>query len=287
MLSDFAEAKPADGDFLDVTELAGTPISGEQLKRLAHRYVWASHYCREQRVAEIACGTGPGLGLLHRVAASLEAGDCSEPMLDRVRRHYGNRIPIERFDAARMPYADSSKDVLIIFEAIYYLADVDRFITECKRVLAPGGRVLVATANKDLSDFNPSPHSRSYLGVKELAAAFAAHGFSVRCFGYLPVDSVSMRQRLLRPVKRLAVSLHLMPRTMRGKQLLKTIVFGRPVTMPAEIDAGTVAYAPPAELALERPDCRHKVIYCVATLGSDGAVARRSSPENRKGVVSC
>ncbi|MCD6265910.1 MAG: BrnT family toxin [Deltaproteobacteria bacterium] len=29
---------------------------------------------------------------------------------------------------------------------------------DCVRVLRPGGKVLIATANKDLYDFNPSPH---------------------------------------------------------------------------------------------------------------------------------
>ncbi len=268
MEDEIAEPIPADTDFLNVTELAGTPISQEQLDRLKHRYAWAASYCRGKHVAELACGTGPGLGLLGAVAASLEAGDCSERMLERVRAHYGDRFPLARFDALEMPYADESKDAIVIFEAIYYLSDIDRFISECKRVLALGGRVLIATANKDLVDFNPSPYSYTYLGVQELAVAFEAHGFSVRCFGYLPLDSLSARQRVLRPLKRLAVRLGIMPRTMRGKQLLKRVVFGRSVLMPAELEATAGDCVQPTELDVKSPDHRHKVIYCVASLGA-------------------
>jgi len=62
-----------------------------------------------------------------------------------------------------MPFEDKSKDVIILFEAIYHIPDADRFVKECVRVLWPGGKVLVGTANKDLYDFNPSPYSYKYL----------------------------------------------------------------------------------------------------------------------------
>jgi ubiquinone/menaquinone biosynthesis C-methylase UbiE len=147
-------------DFLDVTELAGEPISQEQLERLRHRYGWAAQLCAGKEAVELACGSGAGLGLLQRVASSFEAADYSAAVLDRVRRHYGQRIRLRQFDAQAMPFEDRSKDVLLIFEAIYYLPDVDRFIRECSRVLRPGGCVLVVTCNKDLFDFNPSPATR-------------------------------------------------------------------------------------------------------------------------------
>jgi ubiquinone/menaquinone biosynthesis C-methylase UbiE len=253
-------------DFLDVSELAGSPISGEQLERLRHRYTWAMPFSREKDVAELACGTGPGLGLLAGVARSLVAGDYSERMLERVRAHYGDRVALARFDASSMPYDSTSKDVLVIFEALYYLPDVARFAQECKRVLRPGGVLLIATANKDLSDFNPSPYSHDYLGVQELHEVFGSAGFDVRCFGHLDTAELSWKQRLLRPVKKAVVSLNLMPRTMRGKQILKRLVFGKPVSMPAELSPGADEIVPPTPLTPNQPDRRHKVIYCAASL---------------------
>jgi SAM-dependent methyltransferase len=198
----------------------------------------------------------------------------SERMLERVRAHYGDRIRVARVDALAMPYADASKDVLIIFEAIYYLPDLERFFQECRRVLKPGGHLLIATANKDLEDFNPSPHSHVYPGVLELRELGKSNGFSVRCFGYLDTKAVSLRQRVLSPIKRIVVSLGLMPKTMRGKQLLKRLVFGRLVTMPAELDASSIEYEAPTELSLDGEDRRHKVIYCAATV--ENAVSRQS-----------
>ena len=49
-----------------------------------------------------------------------------------------------------MPYKDNSIDVIILFEAIYYLPSVEKFVSECWRILRDRGKVLIATANKDL-----------------------------------------------------------------------------------------------------------------------------------------
>lgn len=258
-------------DFHDVTEMAGEPISAEQLERLCHRYFWASGHCGGKDVVEVACGTGPGIGILSSTARSFEAGDCSDLMVERVRRHYGNRVKVSRFDAQAMPFVDRSRDVIVIFEALYYVPDVSAFIKECRRVLRLGGKVLIATANKDLDDFNPSPYSHRYLGVAELHEEFGRAGFAVRCFGYLDVGTLSLRQKVLRPVKKIVVSSGLMPKTMRGKQLLKRLVFGQPVPMPAEITADMRPADIPGSLAAldaGRADTRHKVIYCEATLSA-------------------
>jgi SAM-dependent methyltransferase len=241
-------------------------VSAEQIERMHHRYTWAANLSVGRDVAEVACGSGPGLGLLAGSAKSLEAGDLSPGILTRARRHYGSRVALETFGAEALPYGDVSKDVLILFEAIYYLNDASRFIAECRRVLRPGGKVLIATANKDLADFNPSPYSHRYYGVVELAELFARHGFACEFFGYLSTETVSLKQRLLRPVKRLVVQLGLMPRTMAGKRLLKRIVFGPQVPMPAELKPDAGVYNPPTALAHDQPDLHHKVIYCVATL---------------------
>jgi len=86
-----------------------------------------------------------------------------------------------------MPFGDKSEDMIILFEAIYYIPDAKKFVEEYARVLRPGGKVLIATANKDLYDFNPSPHSYIYYGVVELNDLFARHGFETEFFGDTPI----------------------------------------------------------------------------------------------------
>jgi SAM-dependent methyltransferase len=253
-------------DFRAVTELSDTPISVEQLDRLLNRYMWAASYCNARDVAEAGCGAGPGLGLLAKVSRSLEAGDYSRPILELARRHYGDRISLREFDAQAMPFADRSKDVIILFEAIYYLSQPERFMSECARVLRKGGQLLLATANKDLWDFHPSPYSHKYFGVMELGASLAERGFNCQFFGFQPADRTPIRQRLLRPLKRAAVLSGIMPRTMRGKRWLKRIVFGREVPMPAELTGDASRYVAPYAIPADQPDRRHKIIYCAASL---------------------
>jgi len=253
-------------DYIAVTEIAGDKVTQEQIDRLCNRYYWAGRYCYGKEVVEAGCGSGQGLGYFLGIAKSLEAGDYSDEILSIARKHYGNRISLRQFDAQNMPFANKSKDVIILFEAIYYLPDAKKFASECARVLRRGGKVLIATANKDLYDFNPSPHSYKYYGVVELNDLFARHGFEMEFFGYTRVGNVSIRQRMLRPVKKLAVMLNIMPKTTSAKRWLKRIVFGNLVKMPSEIDSETAKYIEPDRICSDKPDRIHKVIYCAASL---------------------
>lgn len=259
-------------DYSTVTELAGDEISQEQLERLCHRYYWAGAHCVGKDVIEAACGTGPGLGYVAARARSLRAGDFTPDILAIAQGHYGNRVDLRQFDAQAMPFDDRCADVVILFEAMYYLPSAQRFVEECRRVLRPGGLVLIATANKDLYDFNPSPYSHTYFGVVELQKLFAEQGFTAECFGHLSIRDVSSRQRILRPVKKLAVQLNLMPKTTGSKKWMKRLVFGSMTRMPAEIEEGMVPFSPPVLLAPSAPDREHKVIYCAAKLPGQSTV---------------
>ena len=253
-------------DFLNETELSGDSVTQEQVDRLCHRYYWASAHCHNKDVLEVACGTGQGAGFLSSMAKSYQAGDYSDKILERARHHYGARIDFKQFDAQELPFPDRSFDVVIMFEAIYYIPSADNFVAECRRVLRPGGKVLIATANKDLYDFNPSPHSTTYFGVTEMENLFNAHGFITEFFGSTPIAKVSWRQRITRPLKKIVVSLGFMPKSKTGKQVLKRLVFGRLVTLPAEITGKMTLYNEPACLPASAPDRLYKVIYCVASL---------------------
>ena len=270
-----------DNDYISVTEIAGDEVTQEQVDRLCNRYYWAGQYCVDKDVVEVACGTGQGLGYLSGIARSLEAGDYSDEILSIARKHYGTRMNFHRFNAQNMPFEYKSKDVIILFEAIYYLPDAEKFVCECKRILRTGGKVLIATANKDLYDFNPSPHTYKYYGVVELNRLFARHGFKAEFFGDTPLDEVSILQRVLRPVKKFVVDFGLMPKSMGGKRFLKRIVFGGLVEMPAEIGPQITqisqnekdenilyrgCYVEPDRISSDEANMSHKVIYCVATL---------------------
>ena len=252
--------------FVNVTELASQKISAEQLERTCNRYYWARGFIEGKDVVEAACGAGQGLGYLAQYARSVVAGDISSEVLACAAATYGKTLDLRVFDAAAMPWPDASFDAVLMFEAIYYLPDVNRFFAEAKRVLRPGGQLLIATANKDLFDFNPSPFSVAYYGVSELSALCARHGFESHFWGFVDVSRVSLRQRVLRPVKFLASRLGLIPKTMNGKEFFKKLFIGSMVEMPASILETPLPYHVPQALPADRPDTRFKVIYCAARL---------------------
>jgi ubiquinone/menaquinone biosynthesis C-methylase UbiE len=252
-------------NFLKITEITHDLVSKEQVQRSCDRYQWASSYCEGKNVLEVACGTGQGLGYLSQVSKRFVAGDFSREILDLTKDHYGLRIDLFQFDAQHLPFANNSMDVIILFEAIYYIPDADLFIKECRRMLKPDGKVLIATANKDLSDFNPSLHTYKYFGVLELKDTFNRNGFSYEFFGNTLISELSLIQRMSRPLKQVAVKLNLMPKTADGKKWLKRIVFGGMVKMPGEITKDMLSVVNPTLLPDDKPDKSHKVIFCAAT----------------------
>ena len=253
-------------DYTTVTEVSGDEVSQEQIQRLCNRYYWAKRYCVGKDVLEVACGSGQSLGLLQRVSKTFEAGDASDELLAVAKRHYGERVSLQNIDAHQMPFGDRSKDVILCFEAIYYLEDVEKFLSECRRILRHRGMLLIASANKDLYDFNPSPYSHRYYGVIEIRELFSRFGFTTEFFGDTPLEDLSMRQRILRPIKKLVVQLGLIPKSMAGKKILKKLVFGNLVPMPAEISDKTCPRIDPDPISSEIPNTTHKVIFCKATL---------------------
>lgn len=238
--------------------------SSRQISMLYSRYAWAAPFCSGKDVLEVGCGAGMGLGYLARTACRVVGGDYSRKLLCLAREHYRDRVPLFQLDAQRLPFRERSFDVVILYEAIYYLAEPDRFVSECRRVLRAGGTVLICTVNPEWRDFNPSPFSKRYLSAAELANLLRRHNFEPEVAGGFPAANGSPRDRVVSLIKRTAVALHLIPRTMRGKLVLKRVFFGRLMPIPHEVTDGMAPYLAPERLPLPGPNARHTVLYAAA-----------------------
>ncbi len=223
--------------FSTITEQPGQPASRDQLAMLAARYAWAAAYAAGRDVLEVACGAGLGLGALAQVARIVEAGDLDEANLSAARRAYfcDKRINLRALDAMRLPYRDESFDLVLLFEALYYLPSAVKFFHEAQRVLRPGGRLLIATVNREWSGFNPSPFHTHYLSASELRWSLEESGYTVELQVGFP-EPPSAFSSAIGGLRRAAVALNLVPRTMRGKALLKRLFYGRLNPVPARIE---------------------------------------------------
>ena len=221
-------------DFASVTEQPWQGATRMQMSMLRTRYGWAAEHAGGKDLLEVACGAGLGLGWLAKGARYVEAGDIDEENCRIARETYRGaaNIRVERMDASDLPFEEGSFDVALLFEALYYLPDVPRFLAEAGRVLRPEGRLLIATVNSEWSGFHPSPLHTRYWTAAELLEALAQAGFTTQISAAFP-DRGDLRNRL----KAVASHCGWMPRTMRGKAVLKRIFYGRLERIPSRVEA--------------------------------------------------
>ena len=96
------------------------------------------------QVLELAAGTGVLTRELLAVAGSVTATDLNDAMVDLGR----DRVPGARWrqaDALRLPFEDGRFDLVACQFGVMFLPDKPAVFAEARRVLAPGGTVLVNT----------------------------------------------------------------------------------------------------------------------------------------------
>jgi ubiquinone/menaquinone biosynthesis C-methylase UbiE len=254
-------------DYTTVAELPGQGASPEQLSMLYTRYAFAGSRAAHRRVVDIACGAGVGLGYLAERCRWVMGGDCTASLLAVARKGYRETVPLVQLDAHALPLRSESVEVILLYEALYYLMRPEVFLRECRRVLSPGGLLILSTVNKEWADFNPSPFHRRYFSCRELEDVLREQNFAVEMFGAFPDVKHSAREYFLSFIKRLAVTGRLIPSTMQGKLWLKRLVFGRLVAIPPTLADGLAAYHKPVPISPDRPAGRYKVLFALARRG--------------------
>lgn len=251
-------------DYSTVTETTGDQIKQEALEMLCTRYAFAANFCEGKDVLEVACGTGQGLGYLTKKARKVIGGDYTESLVKAASGHYMGQVPLICLDAHFLPFMEGSFDVIILYEAIYYLTQPDRFFEECQRVLRKNGVVLICTVNKEWPDFNPSPLSARYYSARELMDLLDKHDFQVDLYGAFPTMIASKKDALVSYARRGAIALQIMPKTMKGKALLKRLFYGKLVTLPPAIEEGMAEFHTLIPISRDGQNPQYKVLYAVA-----------------------
>jgi ubiquinone/menaquinone biosynthesis C-methylase UbiE len=256
-------------DFTSITELPGSHLNRQQMARIRQRYALGSSLAEGKRVLEVSCGAGVGFGLLERAAAQVVGCDLTFGVLATAQRHYGERIPLAGADAQSLPFAARTFDLLLLFEAIYYLPRPDAFLREAHRILSPVGTLLIGTSNPGWPHFVPGKMSIRYPGVPLLADWLQLAGFQTPHFyGSLATPTrISPGQAVVAAARRQMVRLPLFGSDTVITRLLKRLVYGRLAPLPPELP--TEPAKPTAEHGLttissSQPDRIHRVLFVLA-----------------------
>ncbi|UUV29826.1 class I SAM-dependent methyltransferase [Amycolatopsis roodepoortensis] len=138
--------------------------------------------CEGKTVLEAGCGEGYGAGLIATVAARVLALDYDVPTTEHVARRYPG-VGVARANLVFLPLRDASVDVVANFQVIEHLWDQAAFLAECRRVLSPGGRLIVTTPNRLTftpdSDTPLNPFHTRELAPSELDGLLRDAGFEV------------------------------------------------------------------------------------------------------------
>lgn len=255
-------------DFLTITETPGALLNAEQMGRMALRYSLAAEMATGRRVLEVSCGAGIGLGLLLDDARSIAASDYSTAAVQLASSALRASVALTTADAQFLPYQDGAFDLILSFEAIYYLPNPGAFAHECHRLLSEHGRLLLSTSNPGWPYFAPGALSIQYPSAPELAALLRNAGFAVTLYGSLPIDRSISRVGVLRAwLRRRALRVAFLRRDNRLTRVLKRASYGGLTALPPLLTASQRISTPFVHLApidADQPDERHRVIFAVA-----------------------
>ncbi|MGZ7040286.1 MAG: class I SAM-dependent methyltransferase [Thermoanaerobaculia bacterium] len=93
------------------------------------------------RLLDLACGTQPVARAASGVTRTITGADPSIGMLLAGRSKM--RLPLVQTGGERLPFRSGSFDLISVGFAMRHFADLHVVFDECRRVLAPGGRLLI------------------------------------------------------------------------------------------------------------------------------------------------
>jgi ubiquinone/menaquinone biosynthesis C-methylase UbiE len=144
-----------------------------------HRYAFAGELAEQKDILDIACGEGYGSHLLAGRAKSVIGVDLSEDVVLHARAKYvAPGLEFRQGDCTCIPLENSSVDMVVSFETIEHHDQHEAMLSEIKRVLKPGGLLMISTPERGLLDglpLRPNEFHVKELSLSEFTELLARH----------------------------------------------------------------------------------------------------------------
>ena len=132
------------------------------------------------RALDVGFGGGVGLeALLESPAGTVTGVDHSPDMVARARKHFGDRVQVEQASVDSLPFGDASFDRILSAHTVYFWPDPEAGARELRRVLAPGGRLVLVLGRREWMEKQRIHRSGFTLySEEEIVALLRAGGFA-------------------------------------------------------------------------------------------------------------
>ena len=134
----------------EVIKADGFKTQEEYVLHLMHQsdYEVAASLACAKTVLDLGCNGGYGTNVLGAACKAVTGVDVSPAAINAAKDKYNSgNLSFLLVDGLTLPFASSSYDMVTSFQVIEHLADYDLYFSEIKRVLRPGGLLLLTTPN--------------------------------------------------------------------------------------------------------------------------------------------
>ena len=133
-----------------------------------HRYAICLQFITGKSVLDIASGEGYGSALLAKFAESVIGVDIDAECVEYSKTEYSNYNNLKFLvgSCQSIPLPDKSIDVITSFETIEHHAQHEEMMQEIKRVLKPGGLLIISSPNR--LTYSDEPNYSNPFHIKEL-----------------------------------------------------------------------------------------------------------------------